>query len=427
MLMQTFNCKFRTMLGVAILIGLTLFSGLAAATEETEESFADWLADFRHDALEQGISAATLAAALDGIAPIERVIELDHSQPEFIQTFSSYLQRRATPQRIAQGQLLLQQSEALFDEVEARYGVPRAILAAFWGLETNYGATKGNYAIPAALATLAYEGRRHDFFRAQLMDAMRILDAGHVAAVDMRGSWAGAMGHMQFMPSTFLAYAVDGDGDGRIDLWQSLPDAMYSAAHYLNALGWHTDEPVAVEVQLPADFDWQQAQLTQRKSVADWAALGVTPMSGDKLPEVAGEAAIVLPQGWQGPALMVFDNFYVIMHWNRSVNYALAVAHLADRLNDGDALMGGADAEQDGLSFEQMKTLQQKLGEQGFDAGKADGYPGTRTQTAIRQYQQAHALPMDGYASPSLLRRLLQSDGEHPAQQELAPQPLLRP
>lgn len=427
MLMQKFNLRFRTLLSVAAVMAVMLFSGLAAATEETEASFSDWLADFRHDALEQGISPATLDAALDGIEPIERVIELDHSQPEFIQTFSSYLQRRATPERIAHGQQLLQQNAALFDAVEARYGVPRAILAAFWGLETNYGATKGKYAIPAALATLAYEGRRHDFFRAQLMDAMHILDAGHVTPADMLGSWAGAMGHMQFMPSTFLAYAVDGDGDGRIDLWQSLPDAIYSAAHYLNALGWHLDEPVAIEVQLPADFDWQQAQLMQRKSMADWAALGVVPMSGDQLPEVAGEAAIVLPQGWQGPALMVFDNFHVIMHWNRSVNYALAVAHLAERLNGGDALMGGIDAEQDGLSFEQMKTLQQKLGEQGFDAGAADGYPGIRTQTAIREYQQAHALPMDGYASPSLLRRLLQSDGEHPAQQELAPQPLLKP
>ncbi|HEX5538206.1 MAG TPA: lytic murein transglycosylase, partial [Methylophilaceae bacterium] len=228
-----------------------------------------------------------------------------------------------------------------------------------------------------------------------------------------------AMGHMQFMPSTFLAYAVDGDDDGRIDLWQSLPDAICSAANYLHSLGWQSGQPVAVEVRLPAEFDWQQAQLNQRKSVEEWAAEGVSAMNG-ALPTAGGDAAIVLPQGWRGPALMVFDNFRVIMHWNRSVNYALAVAHLADRLNGGEALIGGADAEQGALSFEQMKVLQQKLAEQGFDAGAADGYPGLRTQTAIRQYQHAQGLPMDGYASPALLQRLLQSsddDAEEAAEQ----------
>jgi membrane-bound lytic murein transglycosylase B len=390
------------LLGIFALGSPMLISHAAAA----EQSFAEWLAAFRQDALDAGISAPTLDAAFADIVPLPRVVEHDRSQPEFIRTFTHYLNQRLTPQRIARGQQLLQQEQALFDEVEQRYGVPRAVLAAFWGLETNYGATKGNYYIPTALATLAYEGRRHDFFRAQLLDAMRILDAKHVPPDTMRGSWAGAMGHMQFMPSTFLAYAVDGDGDNRINLWQSLPDAMHSAAHYLKSLGWRSGEPAAVEVQLPADFDWQQAQLMRRESPAYWAEQGVKPMSGDTLPEVAGVAAIVLPQGWQGPALMVFENFHVIMQWNRSVNYALSVALLAERLNGAGPLIGGANAEQGALSLDQMKTLQQRLVEHGFDAGAADGYPGLRTQAAIRQYQQAHALPMDGYASPSLLEHL---------------------
>lgn len=401
--MNKTNHPFRKLVFATLTLGCSLLSGSAAAVEG---SFDEWLAAFRQDAIRQGISAATLDAALTGIEPAPKVVEQDRSQPEFVRTFSNYLEQRATPQRIERGQQVLQEHQALFDEVEARYGVPRQILASFWGLETNYGTHKGNYPIPAALATLAYEGRRHDFFRAQLMDAMRILEAGHVPPEIMRGSWAGAMGHMQFMPSTFLGYGVDGDDDGRIDLWRSLPDAMHSAAHYLQSLGWSSNEPAAVEVQLPADFDWQQAQLMQRKSVADWAAQGVKPANGTTLPEVSGVAAIVLPQGWRGPAIMVFENFHVIMQWNRSVNYALAVAHLADRVQGAGPLTAIANAEQGALSLEQMKFVQQKLVEQGFDAGAADGYPGLRTQSAIRQYQQSHALPSDGYASPSLLEHL---------------------
>lgn len=400
--MNPFRFSMHTLILAVCTCGIFLFSGAVHA----EQSFADWLADFRQDALKQGISPATLDAVLTGMEPVERAIELDRSQPEFIRTFSYYLARRVTPERIAQGQALLSEHAPLFDEVEARYGVPRTVLAAFWGLETNFGATKGSYSIPAVLATLAYEGRRHDFFRAQLMDALRILDAGHVPPAEMLGSWAGAMGHMQFMPSTFLAYAVDGDGDSRIDLWQSLPDAMHSAAHYLQTMGWQHGAPIAIEVQLPPGFDWQLAQLGHRKPVAEWTAMEVTVMGGDALPETAGEAAIVLPQGWRGPALMVFDNFDVIMHWNRSVNYALSVALLAQRLAGGEDWSGGIDAEQEVLSVDEMKQLQQQLTALGYDAGPADGLSGKRTQAAIRSYQQAHELPMDGYASPSLLRHL---------------------
>ena len=414
--MNPFRFRLHTLVLAVCTFGFLMFSGAAAA----EQSFADWLADFRQDALKQGISPTTLDAALADLAPVARAIELDRSQPEFISTFSSYLSRRVTPERIERGQALLSENATLFDEVEARYGVPRAVLAAFWGLETNYGATKGSYSIPAVLATLAYEGRRHDFFRAQLMDAMRILDAGHIPPADMLGSWAGAMGHMQFMPSTFLAYAVDGDGDDRIDLWQSLPDAMHSAAHYLQTMGWQQDAPIAIEVQLPPGFDWQQSQLSERKPVAAWAAMDVVAANGDKLPQPDGEAAIVLPQGWRGPALMVFDNFDVIMHWNRSINYALSVALLAQRLEGGADWSSGIDAEQEALSFDEMQGLQQQLTALGFDAGAADGLPGKRTQAAIRSYQQAHDLPMDGYASPSLLRHIECCAQSAPVSEELA-------
>ena len=330
---------------------------------------------------------------------------------------------RVTPNQVARGQANLQEHAVLLDTVEHKYGVPKSVLVAFWGLETNYGATKGSLNIPASLATLAYDGRRSSFFRSQLFDALRIIDAGHVSAIDMNGSWAGAMGHLQFMPSTFLAHAVDADSDGRIDLWQSLPDAMHSAGRYLKRAGWRSHEPVALEVRLPANFDWRQARLMHRLPVTAWTDAGVQTMDGSLLPSVSGRAAIILPQGWQGPAFMVFDNFDVVMDWNRSVNYALSVALLAQQLAGGRPLVS-PPGEAGALSTAQMKTLQQELSALGFDAGKADGLPGLRTQTAIRLYQVKHELPADGYPSPSLLAHIEQTHATATAGQlKLEPAP----
>lgn len=384
-----------------------LLALLAAFPACAQSGFDAWLAAFRQDAAAQGISPATLDAALNGIVPIERVVELDRRQPEFLQTFADYLGRRTSANQVARGRALLQQHAALLDAVERQYGIPKAVLVAFWGLETNYGSTFGGFNIPASLATLAYEGRRSGFFRSQLMDALRIIDAGHVSAARMNGSWAGAMGHMQFMPSTFRAYAVDGDGDGRIDLWQSLPDAMHSAANYLKHAGWRADEPAALEVRLPDDFDWRRARIAYRLPAAEWVALGVRTAAGEALPAVAGRAAIVLPQGWQGPAFMVFDNFDVVMQWNRSVNYALTVAQLAHQLAGGGAL-AARSGEPGALSAAQLRAMQQALNEMGFDAGAADGLLGLRTQSAIRRFQAAQQLPIDGYPAPSLLAQVAQ-------------------
>lgn len=387
---------------------LFLLAVLATFPAHAQTGFDDWLAAFRQEAAAQGISAATLDAALTGITPVERVVQLDRGQPEFLQTFTGYLGVRVTPARVEQGRERLAEHAALLDAVEAQYGVPKAVLVAFWGLETNYGSFKGNLNVPVSLATLAWEGRRSAFFEAQLLDALRIIDAGHVAAVDMNGSWAGAMGHMQFMPSTYRAYAMDGDGDARIDLWQSIPDALHSGANYLKRAGWRAGEPVTIEVQPPQDFDWRRASIANRLPVAQWAALGVLPVDGSPLPAVAGRSAIVLPQGWQGPAFMVFDNFDVVMRWNRSVNYALAVAQLAKQIDGGDglALLSG---EAGALGTAQLQALQQALNELGFDAGEADGLLGPRTQTAIRQYQTMHRLPVDGYPAPSVLTHVEQT------------------
>ena len=376
-----------------------------------QDDFDRWLADFRQHAAAQGISPATLDAALAGLTPVVRVVELDRRQPEFLSTFADYLGKRVTPGRVARGQELMQEHADLLDTVEQRYGVPKQVLVAFWGLETNFGANMGTLNIPASLATLAWDGRRSAFFRGQLLDALRIIDAGHVAAIDMNGSWAGAMGHMQFIPSTFRAYAVDGDGDGRIDLWQSLPDAMHSAANYLQRAGWRAGEPVAIEVRLPDGFDWRQARVAHRLPVADWTARGVVAADGNPLPGVAGRTAIVLPQGWQGPAYLVFDNFDVVMDWNRSQNYALSVAQLAHQLAGGAAQVAQG-GETDALSTAQLKALQTALNELGFDTGTPDGLLGPRTQTALRRYQVRHQLPADGYPAPGMLAHVERSHAE---------------
>jgi membrane-bound lytic murein transglycosylase B len=402
---------------------LLLLGVLVSLSVQAQSAFDGWLADLRQEAAAQGISLATLDAALGGLVPTERVIEFDRRQPEFLQTFDAYLGRRITPTQVARGQALLLENAALLDALEQEYGISKAVLVAFWGLETHYGSVQGSFNVPASLATLAFEGRRSTFFRNQLLDALRIIDAGHVQAIDMNGSWAGAMGHMQFMPSTFLAYAVDGDADGRIDVWQSLPDAMYSAANYLSRAGWQAQEPVALEVRVPADFDWRQARAAHRLPVEEWTALGVLQADGAALPEVEGRAAIVLPQGWQGPAFMVFDNFDVVMRWNRSVNYALTVAQLAHQLEGGSALT--QTGETGALSSEQLKAMQQALNEMGFDAGTVDGLLGPRTQTAIRLYQAMNQLPVDGYPSPSVLACIEQSHAEAAAAGKLtlAPAP----
>lgn len=367
-------------------------------------AFADWLAQLKTEAREVGISSRTVELTFKHAQLLPRVVQLDRSQPEFISTFLSYISRRVNPTTVEKGRSLLQQHQALLDNVESQYGVPKQLLVAFWGMETNYGHVQGDFNLPSALMTLAYEGRRAEFFRNELFNLMRIVDAKHNTVSHLRGSWAGAMGHMQFMPSTFMRHGVDGDADGRINLWGSLPDAFYSAANYLAKAGWQPLVPIAAQVSLPDGFDYAQAQLKKRKTVAEWVSLGVkVPVDWLALENTA----ILLPQGRRGPAFMVSDNFDVVMDWNRSVNYALAVAHLTQQLSADSQIVLEAQVETEALSFNQMWALQGRLNELGYDSGKPDGFPGLKTQEAIRLYQASQGLPQDGYASPSLYHRLL--------------------
>ena len=372
---------------------------------EDKLAFAKWLSDLKLEAKQSDISAKTIKLTFKNAKYLPRVIALDRAQPEFISPFLTYVENRVTDNNIEIGRAMLQAHEALLTQVEVKYGVSKNILVAFWGMETRYGKNQGDFGLPSALMTLAYEGRRADFFRKQLLDAVRLVDAGDISVNGLRGSWAGAMGHMQFMPSTVLKYGIDADADGRVNIWTSLPDAFASAANYLASVGWRKDEPVAIEVTLPDGFDYSQAQLLNRKNSAEWLKLGVLQADGSELP-LLENAAILLPQGWQGPVFLVASNFDAVMDWNRSVNYALSVSHLANQFDADMPILGGAEAEKEGMTFNQMWALQGRLNELGFDCGAPDGFPGLKTQTAIRQYQAAQKLPQDGYASPSLYQRL---------------------
>lgn len=386
-------------------LALCLAVGSARA-EPVAGTFQAWLESLRQEANRQGISAATLDATLSGLEPVEKILEYDRRQPEFLETFLDYLNKRVTDWRLEKGRELLSQQAPLLAEIEARYGIPARFLVAFWGLETNYGSYQGNTPVIAALATLAFDARRPDFFRGQLLDALRIVERDKIAAGDMVGSWAGAMGHMQFIPSTWLAHAVDGDGDGRIDLRNSLPDALHSAANYLRQAGWRPDEDWGMEVKLPPGFNLGQADLERQKPVNSWSFLGVRRPDDSLLPDSYRHASLILPQGASGPAFLVLNNYRVILRWNRSINYALAVGHLADRLSGGGPLATGLQADTGRLSRSQMETLQKYLAALGYDPGPADGVPGARTRAAIRAYQGAAGLPADGYPTVPLLERL---------------------
>ena len=389
-------------------VALCLLSLAIPAIADETDRFTKWQNDLKAEARSNGISEQTIEKTFQNAQYLPRVIALDHSQPEFISPFLTYLANHVDANKVARGREMLQTHENQLTRIEAQYSVPKEILVAFWGMETNYGNAKGNFGLPSALMTLAYEGRRSDFFRGQLLDAMRIVDAGHNTVAGMRGSWAGAMGHMQFMPSTLLKYGVDEDADGRINISTSLDDAFASAANYLSQVGWRADELVSIEVKLPPNFDVALAQLTLRKSTKEWQALGVTTFDNSPLPAL-DNAAILLPQGWRGPAMMVFSNFDVVMDWNKSVNYALSVSYLAQQLKADAPIVGGEQAEKNGLSYSQLWAMQEKLNTLGFDCGAPDGFPGLKTQAAIRQFQVSKQLPQDGYASPSLYQLLMEN------------------
>lgn len=317
----------------AVPLGMVaMVAWLLAAPALAQQSFDQWLDAVRADARGMGVSDATLDSALTGISPIPRVIELDRRQPEGRLTFAEYLQRQTPDSRIERGRRLLEENRELLAEIGAAYGVQPRFIVALWGMETSYGSYTGGYPVIEALATLAYDGRRSDYFRRELLNALRILDEGHIAIADMKGSWAGAMGQSQFMPSNFLSLAVDHDGDGRRDIWTTRADVFASAANFLAKAGWNDGVTWGRQVRLPDGFDAELAGLGSRLSLGEWQALGIRRPDGRDLPRANVSASLVLPDGPRGSAYLVYQNYRALMNWNRSTYFATTVGILADRI-----------------------------------------------------------------------------------------------
>jgi membrane-bound lytic murein transglycosylase B len=315
---------------MGVLLGVVFVAVLPAHAEQ--KSFAQWLEELRHEAAAAGIGKNTIYAALTNIKPIPRVIELDRKQPEFTLTFRQYMTRVVPEARVKKGKQRLTENRALLEEVGRKYGVQPRFIVAFWGIETDFGRISGGFPVVPALATLAYDGRRSAYFRKELMNALKILDGKHIKAADMSGSWAGAMGQPQFMPSSFLSFAVDHDGDGRKDIWNSRADVFASAANYLSRSGWKGDQTWGRSVKLPDGFDPKLADLKIRKSLSEWQRLGVRRADGSDLPMRDLKASVVFAEGPGGPAYVVYDNYRTILKWNRSTFFAVAVGSLAERI-----------------------------------------------------------------------------------------------
>ncbi|MDF1615136.1 lytic murein transglycosylase [Desulfurivibrio dismutans] len=318
-----------------LLIALLMLTGpLAAVTEAAEQPFAKWLEDLQAEARERGISSATLDAALTGIEPIPRVIELDRQQPEFTLTFEEYRQRVVPQSRIDMGRRLLAEHRELLEEIGREFRVQPRFIVALWGIETDFGRITGGFPVINALATLAHDGRRSSYFRSELLNALQILDEGHISPDAMKGSWAGAMGQSQFMPSSFLNFAVDYDGDGRRDIWHTRADVFASAANYLAKSGWRDDQTWGRRVTLPANFDRSLAGLDTRKRIGQWQELGIRRPDGSALPGRQLPASIIIPDQENHPdmAFMVYENFRTTLKWNRSNYFALAVGLLSDAI-----------------------------------------------------------------------------------------------
>ncbi len=372
----------------------------------TEQGFADWLEGFRPRALAAGIAPDVLDRALPMAKFNARIIARDRNQNEFTKTIWDYLDTAVSEDRIAHGTRALAQQGDVLARVEAEYGVDRHIVAAIWGLESAYGSFRGDIPTIEALATLAYDARRAAFFEEQLIAALKIIESGDVTAQAMRGSWAGAMGHTQFMPTSWWAHAVDFTGDGRRDVWSDDPtDALASAAAYLRHWGWTKDALWGLEITLPAGFDYDQTTERVKKPVAEWAALGMVPVAGGDLPD-HGLASVLLPGGARGAAFLIFSNFQVIERYNTADAYVIAVGHLADRLRGGPAIQADWPRELRALSLAERMELQERLGAAGFDPQGVDGRIGPNTIAAVKAFQRANGRVPDGYASLEILQAL---------------------
>ncbi len=389
-----------TLAGCATLDGYTATTPPSPAPLRGE--FGAFVEGLWPEARAKGVSRATFDRAFAGIQPDPSVVALTRKQSEFVQPIWAYLNSAAAPERVAKGKAAAQKYADVLARIERQYGVPRSAVLGIWGMETNFGSFTGGKDVIRSLATLAHEGYRGDFFRNELVVALQILEERHIARDRMTGSWAGAMGQTQFMPSSFMKYAVDFDGDGRRDIWNSVPDALASTANYLKQHGWQPAAPWGVEVEMPHNFRF----VHRRQSLAQWAQSGLKRAGGGALPASSAEAYLFFPAGVRGPAFLLTDNFIAIKAYNSSDAYALGVAHLGDRSVGGPALAGRWPVTEPHLTKQQTEEVQRRLNAMGFDNGDPDGRIGTKTREAVRRYQEKYNLIPDGYPTPALLERM---------------------
>nr|WP_246036058.1 lytic murein transglycosylase [Aliishimia ponticola] len=379
---------------------------VAPPKDPKEIAFERWIEDFRLRAEAQGITPKVLDAALADVQYDPDVVRRDRNQSEFTKTIWEYLTTAVSDTRIANGRAALEQHAETLKQIEEKYGVDRQIVVAIWGLESAFGAFRGSDSTLNSLATLAFDARRSEFFETQLIAALRILQSGDTVPSNMKGSWAGAMGHTQFMPTSYLEHAVDFTGDGKRDIWGDDPaDALASTAAYLKANGWTKGQPWGVEVRLPPGFDYALADRKIIKSPSDWGVLGIRDETGRQVPDY-GPAAILLPAGASGAAFMIFDNFAVLERYNSADAYVIGVGHLGDRILGGPPIQGQWPEGDRALTYDERIELQERLIAAGFDTEKVDGKIGPLTISAVRRWQQATGRLPDGYASLRVLNAL---------------------
>ncbi|MHA6265786.1 lytic murein transglycosylase [Aliiroseovarius sp. CAU 1755] len=378
---------------------------------ELEQDFNVWRSSFEERAAEAGISPRTLKLCGGYLQADPRVLEKQSAQAEFTLTICDYLERAVPEARVRKGRARFKAHRDLLNDIATTYKVDVQVIVAIWGIETNYGQTRGDWSVLSALATLAHSGHRSDFFEAELIAALQIIESGDIAPSAMKGSWAGAMGHGQFMPSSFQKYAVDHDGDGRRDIWGTDPtDGLASIANYLAQHGWKVSRPCRIEVALPADFDFALTGRATTRTVGDWTAMGVVAADGAPIPDY-GRCSVIVPSGATGPAFMTFENFNVLLTYNRAEAYGIASGYLAERVQGGKRLKRQCPKDHVVLGREGMRELQERLTALGFDTLGADGFSGPNTQSALRAYQTRSGLVPDGFASGEVLDRLRSKTG----------------
>ena len=364
-----------------------------------DENFVQCKINLAERAKTAGFSPYITKTVIDNISPIKRVISLDKKQPEFTQTFEQYINARVTNYHVRVGREKLKQNKKLFDKLEKEYGIPRQYLVSFWGLETVFGKHKGKMSVLNSLATLACDQRRSEFFTLELLNLFTLIESEQVSVDQLQGSWAGAMGHMQFMPTAFLKYAVDGDNDGKVDIWQSEVDALTTAANYLNQIGWQSKERWGREIKLPKNFAFNKVEFDKYYPLNYFQQLGVQQTNQQALPSYDIQAELYLPSGHKGPAFLLYPNFNVIMTWNLSKSYALSVGALANKLvgANGIEFLVKEKSNVQPYSVVAMKNLQSQLNSLGFETGEPDGIWGPKSRHAIRSFQLQHQLIADGY------------------------------